>query len=296
MLTLPMFTVRDRTVSETRPPNAVPPPALAEWPYNLSMGVPVWGSIAALARIGGLLTTISLSACRWNEVPEWPQKAPQPGTAAQNTTGLTLTRFLRERAGVGALDCGVDASESAVFGCSEKMFRRERAFYCSIRQLPQPTGDLDRVFLTTGSFAMIPVAIGFYSAGDGAFHSASIDRSGKIETELIFTKSGTNRPVRVGGFVRPPVLLTPRTTRITLIPRINGLLIFDCLISKSGTVDDAKIIKSIPAPVVERSEELVRATRFRPATIFGCPVPVYFNVSVRAEDGALSIVKYGSTK
>jgi TonB family protein len=89
--------------------------------------------------------------------------------------------------------------------------------------------------------------------------------------------------LRVGGDIRPPVVLTrvePAYTESARADRISGIIILEALVDKNGMVKEAIVLKDLPYGLGESALEAVRQWRFAPATRNGEPVDVLFNLTV----------------
>ena len=90
-------------------------------------------------------------------------------------------------------------------------------------------------------------------------------------------------PIRMGAGVRAPVVISrvePRYTREAKENDIEGIVIIETIIDKEGRVVDTRVLKNLPYGLDSAAIEAVRKWRFRPATLNGRPVAVYFNVTV----------------
>jgi len=90
-------------------------------------------------------------------------------------------------------------------------------------------------------------------------------------------------PLRVGGDVKAPVSLErpePLYTDAARKARIQGTVIVEAIISKSGRVEDVRVIKGLPAGLSQQAEEAVKKWRFKPGTLNGEPVATLFNLTV----------------
>lgn len=89
-------------------------------------------------------------------------------------------------------------------------------------------------------------------------------------------------PVRVGGLIQEPRKLRhvdPIYPPIAKAARASGLVIIDAIISKDGTVRDAKVTRS--SPLLDAAAlEAVRQWRYTPPTLNGTPVDVIMTVVV----------------
>jgi hypothetical protein len=202
-----------------------------------------------------------------------------------------LLAFMQNAAGSGGVDCGFaigSLKKSRAYVCAERLFHLDRRFYFASRI--EEVADLRSASISTTSFGHRILAEGWFSKGDGLVSSATLDSSGNLHSDLLFAKAIRHPPMRVGGIVFPPELLTRLTAHTA--PGLDGILIFECLISETGGVEDATILKSLPGEAPRISQHLVRESRFQPATVLGYPVPVRFNVTVRSEGGTLYLVNY----
>jgi protein TonB len=90
-------------------------------------------------------------------------------------------------------------------------------------------------------------------------------------------------PIRVGGAVRPPVKIyapAPRYTEIARRARIEGVVIVEAVIDKTGKVTGVVVLKTLPMGLDQSAVEAVRRWRFEPATLNGRPVAVLYNLTV----------------
>ncbi|MEA2164582.1 MAG: hypothetical protein QOK37_2709 [Thermoanaerobaculia bacterium] len=90
-------------------------------------------------------------------------------------------------------------------------------------------------------------------------------------------------PLRVGGDVKAPVIrhrVPPGYTDVARKARIAGIVILEAVIDRTGIVKDVRVIKPLPFGLSEAAMDAVRQWVFAPATRFGKPVDVVFNVTV----------------
>ncbi|HEX6083094.1 MAG TPA: energy transducer TonB [Thermoanaerobaculia bacterium] len=90
-------------------------------------------------------------------------------------------------------------------------------------------------------------------------------------------------PVRVGGNVKAPVAVTrvdPLYTESARRARIQGLVIIEAVIDRQGNVTEARVLKPLPLGLDTAALEAVKRWKFRPGTLNGQPVPVYYNLTV----------------
>lgn len=91
-------------------------------------------------------------------------------------------------------------------------------------------------------------------------------------------------PMKVGGGVLPPQKINtpqPVYTEEARLARIQGVVILEAIIDEKGTVQQVKVLKGLPMGLSESAAETARQWTFKPATLDGKPVPVYFNLTVR---------------
>lgn len=91
-------------------------------------------------------------------------------------------------------------------------------------------------------------------------------------------------PVRVGGNVKAPTVIEPRTdpkyTEIARRARISGIVIIEAVIDRQGNVTEARILKGLPMGLDQEALRAIKMWKFRPGTLNGQPVPVYYNLTV----------------
>ena len=90
-------------------------------------------------------------------------------------------------------------------------------------------------------------------------------------------------PVRVGGNVKAPVVITrvePEYTEIARKARIKGIVIVEAVIDRQGNVTEARILKPLPMGLDQEALRAIKLWKFRPGTLNGQPVPVYYNLTV----------------
>jgi TonB family protein len=90
-------------------------------------------------------------------------------------------------------------------------------------------------------------------------------------------------PLRVGGDVTPPRLLNrveaPYTTEARR-KRIQGIVIVEAIINRSGKVIRVRVLKPLPDGLDRSAADAVRQWTFLPGTLNGSPVDVVFNLTV----------------
>jgi len=90
-------------------------------------------------------------------------------------------------------------------------------------------------------------------------------------------------PVRVGGNVKAPVLVTkiePLYTDLARRARIQGIVILEAVIDRNGNVTEARVLKGLPMGLDQSALNAIRQWRFKPGTLNGQAVPVYYNLTI----------------
>lgn len=90
-------------------------------------------------------------------------------------------------------------------------------------------------------------------------------------------------PIRVGGDVKKPEKISgpqPQYTEIARKARIQGVVIVEAIINKQGNVTNVKVLKPLPMGLDQAAVDAVKKWVFKPATLNGKPVEVYYNLTV----------------
>ncbi|MDE2691990.1 MAG: TonB family protein [Acidobacteriota bacterium] len=90
-------------------------------------------------------------------------------------------------------------------------------------------------------------------------------------------------PIYVTGDVTKPEKINeiqPQYTEIARKARIQGVVILQATIDKNGDVTDTKVLKPLPMGLAEAAVAAVQQWKFKPATLNGKPVAVYYNLTV----------------
>jgi len=90
-------------------------------------------------------------------------------------------------------------------------------------------------------------------------------------------------PILVGGDVKPPERVfapQPAYTEIARRARIQGVVIVQAIIDKAGNVTNVKVLKGLPMGLEEAAVDAMKQWKFKPATLNGRPVTVYYNLTV----------------
>jgi len=139
--------------------------------------------------------------------------------------------------------------------------------------VPDPTPDLPEPILTE-RYAAPPIELP--EIGDGiAFASIPEAPPGP--------GGGPGTAFQMGGDIAPPVKVfgpQPGYTEEARQARIQGVVILQAIIDVLGNVTQVKVLKGLPEGLAESAVSTVQTWRFRPATLEGEPVPVYYNFTV----------------
>lgn len=88
----------------------------------------------------------------------------------------------------------------------------------------------------------------------------------------------------VGGAVQKPVAIfqpQPTYTEMARRTRTQGVVILEAIIDREGNVTDVKLRAGLPYGLSEEAIKAVRKWKFRPSTLDGKPVAVFYNLTVR---------------
>lgn len=90
-------------------------------------------------------------------------------------------------------------------------------------------------------------------------------------------------PIDITGDIVPPVRISgdqPQYTDEARRARVQGVVILQAVINCRGDVQDITVLKGLPMGLTEAAVAAVRTWRFRPATLNGRPISVYYNTTV----------------
>ena len=90
-------------------------------------------------------------------------------------------------------------------------------------------------------------------------------------------------PYRVEGDVTRPEKISGKPPEYTVEAReagVTGVVIMDALIDEQGHVRDVKVLQGLPMGLDEAAVKAVESWKFKPATLAGRPVPVYYTLTV----------------
>ena len=90
-------------------------------------------------------------------------------------------------------------------------------------------------------------------------------------------------PIYVGGDVQPPEKVhspQPQYTEIARKARVQGVVIVQAIIDKEGNVTNVKVLKGLSMGLDDEAVKAIKKWKFKPATLNGKPVDVYYNLTV----------------
>jgi len=93
------------------------------------------------------------------------------------------------------------------------------------------------------------------------------------------------KPLYVGGLVTPPqrieaTAVKPQYTEMARRARLSGIVVAEAIIDEHGDVTNIRILKPLPMGLDHAAIEAMARWKFRPATLGGKPVKVYYNLQV----------------
>ena len=94
--------------------------------------------------------------------------------------------------------------------------------------------------------------------------------------------AGPKAPVRVGGRVREPKLITrvdPTYPPLAMQTHMQGIVIIDAIVDEQGNVVEAKIVSGPPL-LIQSALDAVKKWKYEPTYLNDQPVPVRLNVTV----------------
>jgi protein TonB len=92
-----------------------------------------------------------------------------------------------------------------------------------------------------------------------------------------------DKPIQVGGAVLKPEVIVrtePRYTELARKARVEGVVVIQAVIDERGYVTDVQLLRGQPMGLDQAAMDAVKTWRFKPATLHGQPVKVYFNLTV----------------
>ncbi len=94
-------------------------------------------------------------------------------------------------------------------------------------------------------------------------------------------------PLRVGGEVTRPVLLSKGPIDFDALNRRKnrkaGVVIVEAVIDETGKISNLRVLKGLDEDIDAAVTASLRAAKFKPATLAGKPVPVYYSLVTNIE-------------
>jgi protein TonB len=121
------------------------------------------------------------------------------------------------------------------------------------------------------------------AAFDGSGHPDGV-RHGVPNGDPNGIGAGDPGPIFVQGEVQPPQLILrvePRYTELGVKAGLQGVVYIEAIIDKQGKVTNARVLRGLGAGLSESALEAVQQWKWKPATLNGRPVTVYFTVHVK---------------
>lgn len=113
----------------------------------------------------------------------------------------------------------------------------------------------------------------------------NVPPGGRGPVVSILPAPAADQPIPVGGAVLKPEIIPgtripPRYTEAARRTRLTGTVILEAIIDAQGNVTAVRVVKPLPMGLDREAVEAVQRWKFRPATLHGKPVAVYFNLTV----------------
>ena len=85
-----------------------------------------------------------------------------------------------------------------------------------------------------------------------------------------------------GAIVKPEVIrrVQPNYTEIARKARVQGVVIVEAIVDKQGDVTNVRVLKGLPMGLEQSAMDAVKQWTFKPATLNGRPVSVYFVLTI----------------
>ena len=107
-------------------------------------------------------------------------------------------------------------------------------------------------------------------------------RFGDAPQDVFAPAPGPDKALRVGGAIKPPVKIRdvqPVYPPAARVAGIKGVVIIEARIATDGSVEDARVIKSIPQ-LDQAAIDAVKQWRFVPTLMNGVPTPVIMTLTI----------------
>ena len=110
-----------------------------------------------------------------------------------------------------------------------------------------------------------------------------IGGTGMVPAPIAPKERGPKAPVRVGGRVKQPTLITrvePRYPPLAVQTHMTGIVVIDAIIDEHGNVVEAKVLSGPPL-LIQAALDAVRQWKYEPTYLNDEPVPVQLSVNVQ---------------
>jgi protein TonB len=110
-----------------------------------------------------------------------------------------------------------------------------------------------------------------------------IGGTGTVPMPIAPKERGPKAPVRVGGRVKEPTLITrvePRYPPLAVQTHMTGVVVIDAIIDERGNIVEAKVVSGPPL-LIQAALDAVRQWKYQPTYLNDEPVPVQLNVNVQ---------------
>lgn len=110
-----------------------------------------------------------------------------------------------------------------------------------------------------------------------------VEENDDVASQVAAAYPRPESPMVIGNDVQKPVKVhapAPVYTQEARLARIQGVVIIQAIIDRQGCVAQTKILKGLPEGLNENAQQAVSRWVFRPATLDGNPVDVYYNLTV----------------
>jgi protein TonB len=117
---------------------------------------------------------------------------------------------------------------------------------------------------------------------DGIENGTGVVPGGGVEHLAAPPPQPSQPPVRPGGDIKRPTKIKdvpPEYPRIAQTARVQGFVIIEATIGPTGTVQDARILRSVPL-LDAAALEAVRKWEYTPTLLNGMPVPVLMTITI----------------
>ena len=126
------------------------------------------------------------------------------------------------------------------------------------------------------------VSSGVESTGGGGSGKGTEEGHGEGSGRGLQAAETLDGPIQVTGAVTRPVLLDgpqPRYTEMARRAGVQGTVVLEAIIDESGYVTNVTILKKLSLGLDQAAVEAVRSWHFKPATLAGRPVKVYYTLT-----------------